>query len=155
MNSNELELSNNVAWHPFNLEQVLEIPSGNGVYVMRLSGGRCFGRLKGNSDILYIGSSTCKGGLKQRISHYLHPGPTQWTNLRINSYLPKYQMEIAWFVCNEPINLENRLLRRYLDDHDELPPFNHADSRRFKEKSSEASTLSDALRVTLVKGSDP
>jgi len=46
----------------------------------------------------------------------------------------KYAMEIAWYPCGEASNLELQLLRRYIDDHDELPPLNHA-SRRLLEKA--------------------
>ncbi len=154
MNSYEVNSSvrNSVSWRPFDAEQSFQAPEDNGVYVLRQAGGKLFGRLKGASDILYIGSSICQGGLKQRLSHYFHPGPTQWTNLRINSFLSKYKMEIAWFVCDEPVNLEHSLLKRYLDDHDELPPFNHADTRRFTERAKEAGTIIDSLRVTKVEG---
>jgi hypothetical protein len=78
--------------------------------------------------------------MKQRISHYFHPGPTQWTNRRINDLVKKYAMEIAWLACDEPVNIENALLRRYVGDHDELPPLNHADVRRLCKSLTEQRT---------------
>lgn len=153
-NSYEIDLiaKETVSWLPFKQKNVAEASRIDGVYIIRQAGGKPVGRLQGTSDILYIGSSTCKGGLRQRLSHYFHPGPTQWTNLRINSYLSKFDMEIAWFPTNQPLNLEHELLSRYLNDHDELPPFNHADTRRFQNKTSEAGTVFDSLRVTKVEG---
>ena len=46
----------------------------------------------------------------------------------------KYNMEIAWCPYAEAGNLELQVLRRYFEDHDELPPLNHAD-RRLLEKA--------------------
>jgi hypothetical protein len=118
------------SWYSFNQQRGEEAPRKKGVYVIRQVTGKSFGRLQGQSDILYIGSTTSRGGLRQRLIQYFHPGPTQWTNRRINEFLKKYQMEVAWCPCNEPVNLEHRLLRQYLDDHNELPPFNHTGIRR-------------------------
>jgi hypothetical protein len=61
-------------------------------------------------------------------------------------------MEVAWFPNSNPLNLEHKLLTRYIEDHDEQPPFNHADTRRFQSKTSEAATLSNGLKVTKVEG---
>jgi hypothetical protein len=154
MNSNELDfnIKDSVHWLPFEKQTVAEAPREDGVYILRQAGGKLFGRLRGSSDILYVGSSTCKGGLRQRLSHYFHPGPTQWTNLRINRYLGKYMMEVVWLPTSNPLNLEHKLLTRYIEDHDEQPPFNHADTRRFQSKTNEAATFSDSLRVKKVEG---
>jgi hypothetical protein len=84
-------------------------PREKGVYVIRQTAGKPFGRLQGESDLLYIGIAESEGGLRQRLLQYFHPGPTQWTNRRINNYLGKYQMEVAWCICLEPINLEHDL----------------------------------------------
>jgi hypothetical protein len=113
-------------WHPFNKENVRGAPEQYGIYVFRIARGERFRRLKGESDIMYIGSAEGNRGVRGRLQQYLRPGPTQWTNKRINTMAKKYNMDIAWCLCEEASNLELQLLRRYLEDHDELPPLNHA-----------------------------
>lgn len=132
MNSAELNgiLNKSLTWQSFNKEDVKNAPSLKGIYVIRMAKGQLFGRLSGVSDMLYIGSAESKGGLRQRLQQYFHPGQTQWTNLRIKELTKKYQMEIAWYPCEEPKNLEHELLRHYFEEHDELPPLNHASIRR-------------------------
>jgi len=132
-------------WILLNEKCVKKTPKQPGAYVIRKGGGQRFGRLRGKSDILYIGSTEAKGGLRQRLRQYLHPGPTQWTNRRINKLLIKYKMEVAWCTCNEPGNLEHQLLRRYLKEHDELPPLNHATKRLLKKVFKETVHVQDAI----------
>ena len=119
-------------WYLFNEKVVQNAPKQRGVYVFRKAGSKRFGRLQGQSDVMYIGSTEAKGGLKQRLGQYLHPGPTQWTNKRIKKISKKHQMEIAWCPCDEPGNLEHQLLQKYLKEHDELPPLNHAGKKILK-----------------------
>ena len=107
-------------------------PKQSGIYIFRMARGECFRRLKGESDVLYIGSAEGKRGLRERLQQYLRPGPTQWTNKRIHEMAKKYDMEIAWYLCGEASNLELQLLRRYFEDHDELPPLNHASKKLLK-----------------------
>jgi excinuclease UvrABC nuclease subunit len=140
------------SWHSFESLNVQRAPSEIGVYIIRQEGGKLIGRLQGESDILYIGSTISKGGLRQRLMQYFHPGPTQWTNQRLNSFLEKYAMEITWCACSNPTNFEHDLLRKYLNDHDELPPFNHADNRRPLETVGESTALIDKLTVTKTGG---
>lgn len=137
------------SWRPFESQIVREAPQVIGVYVLRQADGKLVCRLRGESDILYIGSTTSQGGLRQRLMQYFHPGPTQWTNQRLNSFLKKYAMEVAWCPCGEPTNLEHDLLRKYMIDHDELPPFNHADNRRVHKALGDSGTFCD--RVTVIR----
>ena len=132
MNSKELDICGGKfsSCYPLDEKIIRHVPKHPGVYVIRNSQGRCFGRLKGKSDILYIGSTQAKNGLRQRLQQYLHPGPTQWTNRRINQLVEKYQMEVSWSLSSEPRNFEHQLLKKYLNDHDELPPLNHAGIKR-------------------------
>jgi len=139
-------------WFSFDEQIVKQAPDRNGVYVFRRAGAKNFGRLQGQSDILYIGSTKSEGGLRQRFYHYLHPGPTQWTNHRIHDLLKRYPMEIAWFVCDNSVNLENSLLKQYISEHDELPPLNHADVRRLRESLAEPMGFADKLTPKLTKG---
>ncbi len=107
-------------WRSLSDQGIKNAPSQQGTYVIRKAGGKRFGRLRGESDIVYIGSTT--RGLRGRLRQYIHPGPTQWTNWRIHELAKKYNFEVAWYKNNEPENLEHQLLRQYLNEHDELPP---------------------------------
>lgn len=64
-------------WFKLDKNIVKKAPSEKGVYVIRRATGKKFARLKGESDILYIGKSESAKGLKQRFSHYIKPGRTQ------------------------------------------------------------------------------
>ena len=142
------------AWQSFSKITALKAPTSKGVYVLRLSEARLFGRLKEKSDILYIGCTKAKGGLRQRLYGYFKPGSTQWTNQRINKFLSNYTMEISWRTCEIPINVEHYLLKQYLKDHDELPPFNRSSSRRLLEPISENLGLTENLTVILTRGNE-
>lgn len=110
-----------VSWVPFHIDNISRIPAIPGVYIMR-NNERSFGRLKGKSDILYIGSA--KKSLRNRVRFYFKPGPSQKTNIRINSMLNKYSIDIAVIPDNDPVQLESKLLIQYFNEHDEQPPFN-------------------------------
>ena len=107
-------------------------PERHGIYIFRVARGECSRRLKGESDILYIGSAEGKHGLRGRLQQYLRPGPTQWTNKRIHAMAKKYNMEVAWCLSEEASNLEFQLLHRYFEDHDELPPLNRTSKMLLK-----------------------
>jgi len=94
MDSNEssLLLKGISDWRPSTEYTIRQAPTRSGVYVIRMAGGRRFGRLRGESDILYIGSTEAKRELRQRLRQYLHPGPTQWTNKRVNELAEKYEI---------------------------------------------------------------
>jgi excinuclease UvrABC nuclease subunit len=134
-------------WYPFNKQIIKNVPEDTGVYIIRKVGGQRFGRLRGESDILYIGSATSQGGLKQRLQQYFSPGPTQWTNKRINEFAKKYSMEVAWCLLNEPKNFEDELLRQYLKEHDELPPFNYASIRTLHKNFTDEGKGTDSFVV--------
>jgi len=119
------------------------VPEDQGVYVFRLKGGKVFGRLRGESDILYIGST--KKGLRSRIYQYLHPGPTQWTNIRVGKLREKYQIELSWSKDRNPKAAEHNLLVRYFRDHDELPPLNHADVKTLTEAIADPIGVRDSV----------
>ena len=121
------------------------VPRQHGIYIFRMARGECFSRLKGESDIFYIGSAEGNHGLRGRLHQYLRPGPSQLTNKRIHTVAKKYDMEIAWCVCEEAGNLELQLLHRYLEDHDELPPLNHASKALLKKALTETVVLKDTM----------
>ncbi len=136
-------------WHPFNEETVKSAPKQSGIYIFRMAQSKCFGRLEGQSDILYIGSTEGEHGLRERLQQYLRPGRTQWTNKRIHAMAEKYDMEIGWCLCGEASNLELQLLHRYLKDHDELPPLNHASKNLLKKVLTDTVVIKDTMILEL------
>ena len=132
-------------WHPFSEESVKSAPKQYGIYIFRMAQSKCFMRLKGESDILYIGSTEGKHGLRGRLQQYLRPGPTQWTNKRIREMAKKYDMEIGWCLCGEASNLELQLLHRYFKDHDELPPLNRASKTLLKKFLTDTVVIKDTV----------
>jgi len=103
-------------------EVIRSLPSEPGVYVLRSAEKRMIGRLRGESDIFYLGSSL--KSIRGRVKFYFKPGPTQWTSIRINSLLERYPVEIAFKPSSNPREEEYQLLLKYFQEHDELPPFN-------------------------------
>jgi len=138
-------------WHPFNEDTVKNAPKQKGIYVLRMANGRYICRLRGKSDILYIGSTESKSGLRGRLRGYLHPGPSQLTNRRIHEFSKKYEMEIAWYPYQEADNMELRLLQQYLEDHDELPPLNRTSKKLLKKIFTEEIRVKPRLRL-IIKG---
>ena len=131
MDSNSISKYGFSQWGPFTLgnkKTLLQLtPAEPGVYVVRHSNGS-FGRLRGSSDILYIGKSEARGGMRQRIRGYFNPGPSQWTNQRIHSFLQRQvAMELRVMPTRNPRQLESQLIEQYVADHDELPPFNRSE----------------------------
>lgn len=106
-----------------------------------------FGRLNGESDILYIGSS--KSSLRQRLRFYFNPGPSQHTNIRINKMLNKYSIDVAVATNSNPVELESKLLIEYYIDHDEQPPFN------FQGPQSQGKPRSPPGTIAPVSGKPP
>ena len=115
MDSSNLSKLGFSQWYPFNKQNLKNAPPETGVYVLRKCGGELFGRLNGQSDILYIGST--KKSLKSRLQQYIHPGPTQWTNQRIHKYTKENSVEASWLSCNEPKSLEHDCFTPVDDRH--------------------------------------
>ncbi len=117
-------------WADFDNQTLKTAPTTKGAYVIRLKGGVHFGRLRGTSDIAYIGRSD--KSLRERLWQYLRPGRTQFTNLRVNQLMKQYDFEVAWLEDPTPNIHEHNLQLQYVKDHDELPPLNHAYVRTVK-----------------------
>src|SRR5271157_5977741 len=84
------------AWLTLN-QAVSQAPNKRGIYVMRSN--RAFGRVRGKSDVVYIGSST---NLKHRLKQYVKPfkkvsSPTQ----RVKWFSEKYPIEVAFAITSE------------------------------------------------------
>ena len=108
----------------------VRLPSeGCYVYAFRLD--RRFGRLRGESDILYFGCTKKCQGLNQRIKENYLEGKGGRTTQRIHRYLFEYgyleHVEIAWIRVGseeEAKVKESEFLKLYEEQHHELPPWN-------------------------------
>ena len=115
-------------WVPF--EDALKYATDEtGVYIIRMKDGMVFGRVKGESDIVYIGET--KSGFKRRFRGYLKPNGTQWTNWRVNSFSKKHKLEVSFAPATASELVEHMLLQTYQLAHEELPPLNRAEARIF------------------------
>ena len=123
-------------WHTLNEQCLKQVSTRPGIYVIRKHSGQ-FGRLRGKSDILYIGSTETTGGLRTRLRRYLYPSRHSTTDNRVHQFLKRYEMDIAWCAFEKPHqshklksykprNAEYRLLQLYVEQHYELPPLNHS-----------------------------
>ena len=103
------------------------MPLSVGVYVILLGNRQL--RIRGSSDIAYIGKATNQRGLRGRISQYFHPGPTQSTNIAMNQRLHVADCALRiGFVSADSVQaarrLESDLLLQFEKEHGERPPYN-------------------------------
>jgi hypothetical protein len=122
-------------WYTFDAQTLENVPKQFGVYVMRKASGQRFGRLNGESDILYIGKTRMHGGLNKKLRIYLYGKSGSNTEKRIRAFTKKTTIQVAWCLCDEPENLEHHLLWQYLREHDELPPLNHSITRKIIQRA--------------------
>jgi len=106
------------------------IPHKTGLYVFRFTTGN-FGRLAGESDIVYIGSSE---DLNERIVTNYLKGQGGETTKRIHLHLIERgyieRIDVSFAVlptAQEGRETEKELLKQYEADHHELPPWNRAE----------------------------
>jgi len=110
------------------LKPEIKLSNNYGVYIFFLS--KEINRLRGKTDILYIGVAT--SGLRNRINRYLNPDKKQKTNFRIKKFFEKLlsggeSINLLFIECcnkEEAKKLEDELLKKFEEDHWELPPFN-------------------------------
>jgi hypothetical protein len=122
-----LDLSQFSCWRRWDHGAVGESPDLPGVYAFRLV-GNAFGRLKGESDLVYIGSAE---SIKRRLGDHL-PARAEAMDCaaRLRDVGRVGELEVAWraIVSAEgAVDEEARLLRRYYWDYVELPPVNRAE----------------------------
>jgi hypothetical protein len=117
------DLSEFSKWQEWNSETVRKAPNLPGVYVFRLA-GELFGRLKGRSDLVYIGcTESTDGTIQRRLSDHLRAG-------RLRDVGKIGKLEVCWKVlttAEEASNEEAKLIRTYFWDHIELPPMNRSE----------------------------
>lgn len=127
MKSDDIGFSGWAKWPVVFLDQVPETP---GVYLFRLGGGT-IPRVKGESDIVYVGSTARKlGTLRQRLGNHKRDYQSgKSLLLRIRN--ERGEIELAWQsfrTHDQALYKESRLLDEYLRQHLELPPLNHQQS---------------------------
>lgn len=85
-------------------------------------------RLRGESDIAYVGRATNRNGIRGRIRQYFHPGWRQATNQAMKARLLQgVVLEFAHVITATSaaaIDLESELLLAFEAEHGERPPFN-------------------------------
>lgn len=107
----------------FTLDEVVKhAPKTSGIYVMKSTDGRRFGRVSGESDIVYIGSSE---NLRARLQqHRLYNFVLDW-------FSKMYPINVAFAETSSPATLyETILMQGYIANHHELPPLNHQDVKK-------------------------
>ena len=118
---NSYSIKEIVNWINFSTIDGSEVPSVKGVYVFKTEEQFC--RLKGESNILYIGYTD---NLQRRLIENYKKGKGGKTTQRIRSYINDTYSEIAkiGWIENAPKEKEVELLKWYEKDHHELPPWN-------------------------------
>jgi hypothetical protein len=132
MNSNELV--DYPSWLGWFRKAVDHAPEKPGVYIFRLIRTPTLARLKGHSDIIYIGS-TKKGErtLRDRLKDHLRPrGDKRDLGYRLKRVTDEAgSVEVAWRVFDSHDSAqecERQLLKRFEKDHIELPPLNRQET---------------------------
>jgi hypothetical protein len=104
----------------------------NGVYAFRLKSE--FGRLKGVSQVLYIGSCSQNAevnrrpGLWHRLRNYTQKNDGASRRLKAveGAFGGKSHLEYSYVPCDSPREVEKALLDGYSEKHLELPPLNRS-----------------------------
>jgi len=102
----------------------------NGVYAFRLKNK--FGRLVGESDLLYFGKCqqnphrNKRPGLWHRLNNYRQNNKGASNRLKDleKEIGGKHEIEYSYVVCENPREIEKELLQSYLLQHYEYPPLN-------------------------------
>src|ERR1700676_2517396 len=100
-------------------------PSSVGVYVFRLITGSVICRVRGTSEIVYVGYS---GNIQNRLRAHYNP---DWGSFKDSGWLISLgangaPLEVTWQELPEEDArvMEGEILQEYLLDHLELPPAN-------------------------------
>lgn len=141
MNSEGLEGFS--TWTDWTSGTVEQAPMKPGVYAFRFAHAEQIRRLKGESDIVYIGA-TRKGRatLRDRLKRHLRPRKDmKGTGVRLLRVVTEAgSLEIAWREFQNHYDAqwkERELLAQFADDHIELPPLNRQETGK---------EVSDAVR---------
>jgi hypothetical protein len=124
VNSNEIQdFSKWIRWPDTAVDQA---PASPGTYIFRLANAQQRGRLKGFSDLVYIGAATnLRRGLKNHLRLRADNIDVGWQLERVAKEVGA--LELAWKELEkqeDPKRDETKLLRQYSGDLIELPPLN-------------------------------
>lgn len=130
MTSSDLRTEGIVSWCRFTPDRQSEVlrkaPLDYGVIVVRKTTPES--RLRGESDIIFVGTAANDKGIRQRINEFFSPGPSQTTHHRVLALIQDSgEYEIGWCVLRTKVEaapLKRRLLERFFQEHGELPPQN-------------------------------
>jgi len=127
MDSRSTELTDLVEWRQWKPQVVQSAPRKSGIYLFRMA--QPFPRLKGMSDIVYIGCTTSQRTISDRLKDHLSVREIERNTAY---YLERVQcevnaIEVSWKTFEKPTgakDAERNLLEKYVADHIELPPLN-------------------------------
>lgn len=120
---------------PFDFDSAFkEAPRELGVYFLRLKDGKMVGRIRGETDSVYVGSSQ---NLHDRLYQYTHPEPSQWTNKKIYQFVKEFGHDLEFYWRreedkNKAESEEQNLLNAFEKDRHEKPSLNGAGKRSSK-----------------------
>ncbi len=119
-------------WQGFKTPEISETCNDgfNGVYAFRMKNK--FGRLKGESNVLYIGKveqnlERKRSGILHRLMNYKQNN--KGASNRLDDIADKFgeeAIEYAYEICATPRDTEKALLDDYYNTHLEFPPLNRS-----------------------------
>jgi hypothetical protein len=92
-------------------------PAGSGVYVIRTANAKPVGRLRGTSDLIYIGQGNLRVRLKTHANFRADFRDKGWLLWLIAKDATVGGLEVAFAQSPDPRSAENTLLFRYLTEH--------------------------------------
>jgi hypothetical protein len=127
---NSSELNNLREWKAWNQSVVWEAPLAPGIYVFRLAERKAIQRLKGESDVLYVG---CSAKLRNRFKEHLKVMNVErnvaYRLQRVEQQIGR--LEVSWESydsADKAKDAERLLLAKYEMEHIEFPPLNRSES---------------------------
>jgi hypothetical protein len=124
MNSEDVQVKfgkRSDCWIPLDDGAATKSASARGVYVIRFADGLKVGRVRGESDIVYVGSGSIRTRLRAHADLRPDFKDKGWLLTWIGFEKP---LQVCFFECADPAALEGDLLVQYLSAHQELPPAN-------------------------------
>jgi len=152
MNSDDVQArfgKGSECWMPFDEHAAEKLGLMRGVYVIRIADGLKLGRLRGESDIVYIGSGTIGTRLKAHAGLRLDLKDKGWVLTWIGC---EKRLQVCFFECADLVALEGDLLVEYLCAHQELPPANW---RRPTQSQQQRETLKAEIARTYLASLPP
>jgi len=116
-------------WKPWPYTKLAEVPQSPGIYLFRTAKGSLIPRVRGASDLVYIGS----GKIRDRLKAHSRQDWKKWTGTGwvICLIMREKGLEVGWREMAEAQARleEGEILEQFLVDHFELPPANRRKPR--------------------------